>query len=266
VGRDQPASLPAIWNVPYLRHPHFTGRDTLLDALRGAWTSAQSVALTQVVRGLGGIGKTQLALEYAYRYGVTYRLVWWVRAEEPETLATDYAALAAHLDGLQHTAHDQPATIAAVRQWLEHHARWLLILDNAPAPAAVQAYMPRTLHGHILITSRHFGWGGTAQVLTVPLLPRAEAVTLLLAVTQQADSETAGTIAETLGDLPLALAQAGIRGRRVTIWPRRRRDIRAVPRPLCFAACRGRSISFPSASPAAGSRGGHLYGYSASQL
>ena len=85
--------------------------------------------LTQVLRGLGGIGKTQLALEYAYRYGGTYRLVWWVRAEEPEVLASDYAALAQALQLPQHTAQDQPTIIVAVRQWLERHEGWLLILD-----------------------------------------------------------------------------------------------------------------------------------------
>ena len=79
---------------------------------------------------------------------------------------------------------------------------------DTPEPAALHAYLPRTSHGHILITSRHFGWGGTVRALTVPLLPRNEAITLLLDVTQQSDRETAGVIAQTLGDLPLALAQA----------------------------------------------------------
>jgi tetratricopeptide (TPR) repeat protein len=108
----------------------------------------------------------------------------------------------------QHAAQDQPEIIAAVRQWLERHAGWLLILDNAPEPAAVQAYLPRSPYGHIVITSRHFGWGSTARALTIPVLPREEAVTLLLDVTQQSDGETAEAIAQTLGDLPLALAQA----------------------------------------------------------
>jgi len=208
VEQGQQASLPAIWNVPYPRNRHFTGRADLLEALHGSGRNAQPVVLTQVLRGLGGIGKTQLALEYAYRYGGRYRLVWWVRAEEPETLAADYAALAERLHLPQQAAPEQRETIAAVRQWLEHHDAWLLILDNAPEPAAIQAYLPRTTHGHLLITSRHFGWGGTARSLTVPVLPGDEAATLLLDVTQQSDRESAGAIAQTLGDLPLALAQA----------------------------------------------------------
>jgi hypothetical protein len=151
--------LPAIWNVPYPRNSQFTGREDLLAALQGARTEAQPVVLTQVLRGLGGVGKTQLALEYAYRYGGTYRLVWWVRAEDPATLASDYAALAAPLQLPEQAASDQPETIAAVRRWLERQEGWLLILDNAPAPAAVHDYLPRSPRGHVLITSRHVGWG-----------------------------------------------------------------------------------------------------------
>jgi hypothetical protein len=166
------------------------------------------VVLTQVLRGLGGVGKTQLALEYAYRYGGAYRLVWWMRAEDPATLASDYAALAEPLQLPEHAAHDQTATVAAVRRWLERQDGWLLILDNAPAPSAVQPYLPRSTRGHVIITSRHFGWGGTARSLTVPVLPRDEAVQLLLQVTQQADRTAAAAVAEILGDLPLALAQA----------------------------------------------------------
>ena len=165
--------------------------------------------LTQVLRGLGGIGKTQLALEYAYRYGRRYRLVWWVRADNPETLASDYAALAPHLNVASQASQDQPAMIAAVRIWLERNGDWLLILDNAPEPAAIRAYLPNTTHGRVIITSRHyFGWGASARLLSVPVLPRQEAVDLLIAATKQPDREAAAAIAETLGDLPLALAQA----------------------------------------------------------
>jgi hypothetical protein len=102
--------LPAICNVPYLRNLHFTGREDLLATLQRAKTDETPVVLTQVLRGLGGVGKTQLALEYAYRYGGAYRLVWWVRAEDPATLAADYAALAEPLQ--------LPAQAAATRRRL----------------------------------------------------------------------------------------------------------------------------------------------------
>jgi hypothetical protein len=132
----------------------------LLGVLHATCTAAQTVALTQVLRGLGGVGKTQLALEYAYRYKEAYRLVWWLRAEEPATLAADYAALADPLQLPQRAAHAQPETIAAVRQWLEDHDGWLLILDNASEPAAIHPYLPRSQRGPVIVTSRNLGWGG----------------------------------------------------------------------------------------------------------
>src|SRR5262249_57932194 len=93
-------------------------------------------------------------------------------------------------------------TIAAVRGWREAQEGWLVILDNAPAPWAVQPYLPRSPRGHVLITSRHFGWGGMARALTVPVLPRDDAVQLLLHVTQQADPAAAAPVAGTLCGLP----------------------------------------------------------------
>jgi len=98
-----------ILNLPYPRNPAFVGREDVLAALRATETAAQPVVLTQVLRGLGGVSKTQLALEYAYRYGGTYSVVWWLRAEEPVTLAADYAALAAPLGLLDAAPHDQPS-------------------------------------------------------------------------------------------------------------------------------------------------------------
>jgi tetratricopeptide (TPR) repeat protein len=154
------------------------------------------------------VGKTQLALEYAYRYGGAYDVVWWLRAEEPATLALDYAALAEPLALPEAALQDEPTRIAAVRRWLEHHDRWLLIFDNAPEPAAVHPYLPRSPLGQILITSRHRGWGGTARALSVPMLSRDAAVEFLLHRTQQTDAHSAAALATELGDLPIALAQA----------------------------------------------------------
>jgi tetratricopeptide (TPR) repeat protein len=200
--------LPAVWNVPYARNPAFTGREALLDALHAARWGEQPVALTQVLRGLGGVGKTQVALEYAYRFASAFRVIWWLRAEEPATLAADYAALAEHLPLPAGATAEPGARIAAVRAWLEGHDGWLLIFDNAPEPAAVTPYLPRRVGGQILITSRYLGWGGAARSVTVPTFPRDESVRFLLDRTQQADAEAAAALAAEVGDLPIALAQA----------------------------------------------------------
>jgi tetratricopeptide (TPR) repeat protein len=203
--------LPAIWNVPHHRNPNFTGRGQELADLRAALTKERTAALTQTqaIHGLGGVGKTQLALEYAYRFAADYQLVWWLRAEEPATLAADYAGLATPLNLPEKEAKDQSAIIHAVRQWLDHHSGWLLIFDNAQQPEALLEYLPQAPTGHVIITSRHPHWKNVANPLRVQVWPREESVAFLLRRTGAPDKPAAAAIAEELGDLPLALEQAG---------------------------------------------------------
>ncbi|MHB8068046.1 MAG: FxSxx-COOH system tetratricopeptide repeat protein [Desulfobaccales bacterium] len=204
-----PGSLPSIWNVPHQRNPNFTGREKLLKDLRASLTAGQATALTQAaLHGLGGIGKTQLALEYAYRHAPDYDLVWWVRAETTAALAADYAALAVPLDLPEKEAQEQEAVVAAVRRYLEQRGKWLLIFDNAAEPKNLNNYIPHGGGGHILITSRFSAWRGTAKPLEVKVWPRAEAAAFLLKRTGQQDEAAAGELAQELGDLPLALEQA----------------------------------------------------------
>src|SRR3972149_3197061 len=86
-----------IWNVPHNSNPNFTGRESLLNELREGLTLNSRAALVQALHGLGGVGKTQIAIEYVYRYCIEYNIVWWIRSEKPETLITDYARLAIDL-------------------------------------------------------------------------------------------------------------------------------------------------------------------------
>ena len=195
------------YNLPR-RNPAFTGRADLLAALRAALTSGRPAALTQALHGLGGIGKTQLALEYAYRHLPDYDLVWWLRAEDSITLASDLAALATPLFLPERREPDQSVVVAAVLRWLEGHGRWLLVYDNAPDPATVKPYLPRAGAGHVVLTSRYTAWRGHADPLTVPVLPDPEAVAFLLARTGQTDADAALALARELGCLPLALEQA----------------------------------------------------------
>jgi len=199
-----PGALPPIWNIPHLRNPTFTGRGDLLAELREALRAGKPVALS----GLGGVGKTQLAVEYAYRHASEYGAVWWVRAEEPATLAADYAALAGPLDLPQKDEPDQRLVVGAVRRWLEQHGGWLLVFDNAPGPEGVRGYIPRGMAGHVLITSRNPNWRGLASPLRVQVWERDESVEFLRRRTGRADGDAA-ELAKELGDLPLALEQAG---------------------------------------------------------
>ncbi len=97
---DFPESWPSVWNVPYRRNPFFTGREALLSLLYDSLTRSGATALTQAqaISGLGGIGKTQTALEYAYRYSHLYHYVLWVSAATPAALLSDFAKLATLLE------------------------------------------------------------------------------------------------------------------------------------------------------------------------
>ena len=163
--------------------------------------------LSQAITGLGGVGKTQLAAEFAYRHRAEYDVVWWVRAEEPVTLLQDLAALAGAL-GLDPGA-ELDAAVAAVRTWLEGNSRWLVVFDNATDPASVEAVMPRGGGGRVLVTSRNPSWGAVGRVLAVDVLAQEEAVALLLGRSGHDDADAADELARELGRLPLALEQAG---------------------------------------------------------
>lgn len=207
--RVSQGTLPAIWNVPYRRNPNFTGRGNLLADLRTTLTSGIPAALTQAMHGLGGVGKTQLALEYAYRHKCDYDIVWWVRSEDSSTLASDYASLAERLDLAVDDPSNQPEIVKAVRCHLGRIGGWLLIFDNAPTPDDVKPYLPQGENGHMVITSRESDWSGMASSLEVRVWSRTESVAFLLRRTGSDDGNAADRLAEALGDFPLALEQAG---------------------------------------------------------
>jgi hypothetical protein len=85
-----------LWMVPRRRDPHFVGRQEELAALAAALAATGSSALTQpaTVHGLGGIGKTLLAVEFAYRHAADYANLLWLAAEDPTVLAAAFADLA----------------------------------------------------------------------------------------------------------------------------------------------------------------------------
>jgi len=203
-----PGIPPAIFEVPHPRNSNFTGRSQMLEDLHGALTSVHSAAVTQAISGLGGVGKTSLALEYSYRFATDYNLIWWLRAEEPGTLALDYSRLAQALGLEEKDSPNQPKVISAVRHWLTHNSGWLLVFDNAVREEDLREYLPPSASGHILITSRNPIWGGTAGLIQVQKLAREESVQFLLQRTRRDEHGAAEELSQLLGDLPLALLHA----------------------------------------------------------
>src|SRR6266571_9418707 len=157
--------------------------------------------------GLGGVGKTQLALEYAHRFMADYDLVWWVPSERPEETSGALADLARKM-GLKtgdNVAEAAEAALEELRCVTTPH--WLLIFDNADDPKQLEPYLP-TGSGHVLITSRNQAWTNNAELLEVDVFSREESVAHLLRHVPSLDLEDARGVAEALGDLPLAVEQA----------------------------------------------------------
>jgi hypothetical protein len=196
--------LPTMWNVP-ARNPHFVGRGQMLAELRTRLRAGEHTIAVQALHGLGGVGKTQLAIEYAHRFAADYDLVWWLDAEQPTLLAGQLAALARPL-GLPRRE-SVPAAVNAVREELRRRSSWLLVFDNAQRPQDLVDYLPGGT-GHVLITSRYPGWGELGGRLEVDVLARAETVALLRRRLPEVDEQLADQLAAELGDLPLAAAQA----------------------------------------------------------
>ena len=159
------------------------------------------ITQAHAITGLGGVGKSQAALAYCYRHLTDHRLIWWLRAEEPATLAADYAGLAGPL-GLPELP-EQEKQIQAVKRQLQSSRGWLLVLDNAEDPAALRPYLPGT-GGQVLITSRRADWQGLAFTLPLDVLPAAEAVALLLGdpAADPAQHEAVAALAEELVIFP----------------------------------------------------------------
>src|SRR5271165_1261261 len=155
-GAEKPT---VVWNVPYPRNPDFTGREAILAQLKAALVAGTPAAPAQAIAGLGGVGKTQTAVEYAYRHRDQYRAVLWVRADPvwPDlgtNLVSGYRELAEALGLPEKDARDSNEMVAAVRRWLGREPNYLLILDNADDPALVKPFLPDTPTGHVLLTSR----------------------------------------------------------------------------------------------------------------
>ncbi|MEV4346806.1 FxSxx-COOH system tetratricopeptide repeat protein [Actinoplanes sp. NPDC049596] len=198
--------VPEICNLP-ARNRQFSGRARALDGLTAALRAEPSPTSPVVVavHGLGGVGKTQLALEYAHHHTADYDLIWWVPSDRPTSAVAAYAALAAKL-GL--TSKDETELTGHVFDHLRERDRWLLVLDDVEKPDRLGDLLPAGGGGHVLITSRWSHWRRHAVSVDLGVLPRAESVEMLHRRSGTATADRLGEIAALLGDLPLALEEA----------------------------------------------------------
>jgi tetratricopeptide (TPR) repeat protein len=214
------AGIPTIWGGVPTRNKNFTGRDDILARLRdGASSRIKAVLqknpndpLPQGVHGMGGVGKTAIAIEYAHRYGSDYDLVWWIPSDQLPSVRGSLATLATRLNVEAQAAAGIDGLISAVLDALrrgEPYSRWLLIFDNADQPEDINDLIPRG-PGDVLVTSRNHRWDAVIATVPMDVFLRAESKDFLRKrVLPELTDTDADRLARELGDLPLALEQAG---------------------------------------------------------
>ncbi|MGD0239602.1 MAG: FxSxx-COOH system tetratricopeptide repeat protein [Streptosporangiaceae bacterium] len=220
---DSPSSrrqVPKVWGQVPQRNRNFTGREEILAEL---WLGQEqptgnrvtavvpSDPLPRALQGLGGVGKTAVAIEYAHRHQADYDLVWWIRADQLPLIRSSLAALAERLGLEAAGASGIEAAAAAVLEALrrgEPYSRWLLIFDNADEPDELLGIIPQG-PGDVLITSRNNRWRSRFDTVQLDVFARAESQEFLMKRAPKELSESdADRVAHKLGDLPLALEQA----------------------------------------------------------
>jgi tetratricopeptide (TPR) repeat protein len=220
--RGAAGRAPAIWNpdIPP-KNKNFTGRESIFDRLRRGTDSKVTAVLAEAkqenplpkaVQGMGGVGKTAVAIEYAYRYASDYDVVWWIPADQLPLVRSSLAALAGRLglDAAANAGIDGAAAAAVDALRLgEPYRRWLLIFDNADEPEVFRKFIPYG-PGDVLITSRNPRWEATIDTVSLDVFSRAESTEFLRKrVPDGLSAAAADMLADKLGDLPLALDQAG---------------------------------------------------------
>ncbi|MDX3850595.1 FxSxx-COOH system tetratricopeptide repeat protein [Streptomyces sp. AK02-01A] len=205
-----PGTVPKIWNAP-ARNAGFTGRSLVLERMRDQLGGGMAVVLPQpqTLYGLGGIGKTQVALEYVHRFMADYDLVWWISSEQTADVVAGLAELAVRLgaQGGDDMAAASQEAVDLLRRGIPS-SRWLLVFDNADDPAQLQRFFPPGGPGHVLVTSRNQSWSQYGDALPVDVFLREESVEHLQRRAPGLSAQDADKVATAVGDLPLAVEQA----------------------------------------------------------
>jgi tetratricopeptide (TPR) repeat protein len=202
-----PGDGPRVNNLP-TRNSTFTDRAAILELLYTnlSPSKANHSYQPQILHGLGGVGKTQIALEFAHRHVAMYDVIWWVSAESTIAVNIELAALASRIGVGEGTRSIESAT--AVLSELQRRHRWLVVFDNVSDPKGLVPYLPASSDGRILITTRNPSWKDIGNLIPVEVPSREESIEFLRNRIRMPEGLDAERLAAELGDLPLALEQA----------------------------------------------------------
>ncbi|MBM0231040.1 tetratricopeptide repeat protein [Micromonospora sp. STR1_7] len=195
-----PCDQPGPRRMPK-RNPLFTGRQQILDDLQ-----RRPTASVVCLHGIGGSGKTSVAIEYSHRFQHRFSVIWWIDAEQPPLVVEQLATLAVDVGAATEGTLAKDAAGKAL-DWLRSHSGWLVVLDNMPGIELASPAIPDGA-GQVLITSRANHWNQLGALIEVDVFTRAESVSLLAAQLSGISPSDADRVADAVGDLPLAVAQA----------------------------------------------------------
>lgn len=207
-GIRYPAIFARHFNVQLERNPRFSGRGRMLGEIRDRLLRGGPAGARLALTGLPGIGKTQLALEYVYRFAASYDILWWISAERSDRVRIVLSNLGERLK-IASTGGNLEDQVKLVLDALSSATqRWLIVFDNANDPEAITDLLPSG-PGHVLVTSRNPQWSRRLDSFEVDVFQRRESVELLARRVPGIPTEDAERLAKRLGDLPLAVEQAG---------------------------------------------------------
>jgi tetratricopeptide (TPR) repeat protein len=227
-------SLLPIWHIPYPIRSYFVKRDAIFKAIEDSLNAGKVVAIVRpkMMNSSGGIGKTQIAIEYAnHHHPQKYKFVFWAKADSYDTFTWELLKIASQLKLPEKNALDHSLVARAVERWLKDHSEWLLILDNVEEPEVVKDFIALSNSGHILLTTRTQALRNIAEIQCIELQklePEEGALLLLrragriapnasLDNVPETDHVTAQEISEAMLGHPLALEHAGAYIARTTI-------------------------------------------------
>ena len=200
---------PYVWGSVPSRLPDFVGREAWLGALRRALAKDDRAGVV-AIQGLFGVGKTQLALEYAHRHSHEYDLVWWIPCDDAESAHGAIADLMTRLgleDAVQEPDEGSYGELFELLRRDQRYTRWLLIFDNVNEPEEIKGLIP-PMSGHVLVTTRSSRWEASGDMLELDVFERGESIEFLRHRMRAFNAVAAHRLAEGVGDLPLLLEHA----------------------------------------------------------